>query len=226
MNFVVYYIINIVNNKQYIGCSSNFNKRKKEHLNKLRKQKHENLYLQRSWDKHGEQNFIFEIKFQFSTSKEMYNKEIELIDNEDNLYNTAKGGQGGNIFSTLSEEKQIQIRKYKSEQTKELVRNGIIPKPKKFKEYLEGDALNKQLFKWSECKKGDKNGRFKYNDKVYQLDLNYKIIKIWNYLYDFKHQKEFTYQYVRKCCLKIKGYNKHKNFFWMFESDYKVFCEG
>jgi group I intron endonuclease len=226
MNFVVYYIINIVNNKQYIGCSSNFDKRKKEHLYKLHKQKHENIYLQRAWDKYGENNFTFEVKFQFSTSKEMYNKEIELIYQENNLYNTAKGGQGGDIFSTLSEEKQLEIRKIKSKQTKEFFKTGVIPKPKKFKEYLEGEALNKQLLKWSECKKGKKNSRFKYSDKVYQLDLTYKIVKIWDFLYNLKNNEEYTYQYVRKCCLKIKGYNKHKNFYWMFEKDYKLFCEG
>jgi group I intron endonuclease len=226
MNFVIYYITNTVTNKQYIGCSSNFDKRKKEHLNKLFKQKHENIYLQRAWDKYGKENFKFEIKFQFSTSEEMYSKEIELIKQENNLYNIANGGLGGDIFSTLSKEKQLEIRKIKSKQTKEFFKTGVLSKPKKFKEYLDEEALNKQLLKWSECKKGEKNGRFKYKDKVYQLDSNYKVIKIWNYLYELKYQNEFTYQYVRKCCLKIKGYNQHKNFFWMFETDYKKMCEG
>ena len=57
----IYQIKNLVNNKIYIGSSVCFNKRKKTHILHLRKGKHHSIKLQRSWNKYGENSFIFEI---------------------------------------------------------------------------------------------------------------------------------------------------------------------
>lgn len=55
----IYYIENIINDKIYIGSSSNIEKRIANHRNCLRKQMHTNPRLQNSWDKYGEQAFDF-----------------------------------------------------------------------------------------------------------------------------------------------------------------------
>lgn len=55
----VYKIINTITNQFYIGSSKNFRFRKSEHLYKLRHNKHKNSYLQNSWNKYKEENFIF-----------------------------------------------------------------------------------------------------------------------------------------------------------------------
>lgn len=55
----IYKIANSINGKFYIGSTKNFRSRKASHLNKLRKNKHDNIHLQRSWNKHGENSFEF-----------------------------------------------------------------------------------------------------------------------------------------------------------------------
>jgi group I intron endonuclease len=58
----VYIIRNQINNKIYIGSSVvSFLKRMWHHNAMLRNKKHKNSYLQSSYNKHGEENFIFEI---------------------------------------------------------------------------------------------------------------------------------------------------------------------
>jgi group I intron endonuclease len=57
----IYRIRNLVDNKVYIGSTINFANRKSVHFSCLRNGKHENPYLQASFNKHGEQSFLFEI---------------------------------------------------------------------------------------------------------------------------------------------------------------------
>lgn len=57
----IYVILNIVNNKVYVGSTKNFTKRKSAHFNLLVKNKHWNVKLQRSFNKHGIENFMFKI---------------------------------------------------------------------------------------------------------------------------------------------------------------------
>lgn len=57
----IYRIKNILNNKCYYGSSKDINKRWNRHKNELNKNKHGNILLQKSWNKYGNENFIFEI---------------------------------------------------------------------------------------------------------------------------------------------------------------------
>ena len=57
----IYKITSITSGKIYIGCASNIRTRINGHLYNLRKDKHNNSYLQRAWTKYGEENFIFEM---------------------------------------------------------------------------------------------------------------------------------------------------------------------
>lgn len=57
----VYQIINIVNNKSYIGSSINMRLRKNQHSNQLVKDKHPNKKLQNSFNKYKAINFRFKI---------------------------------------------------------------------------------------------------------------------------------------------------------------------
>jgi len=57
----IYKITNKINNKVYIGQSDRLSEREREHFYRLDKQTHSNEYLQRSYNKHGKDNFIFEI---------------------------------------------------------------------------------------------------------------------------------------------------------------------
>lgn len=57
----VYSITCLVNQKIYIGSSSNIYKRWNNHRWLLKNNKHNNNYLQNAWNKYGEENFKFDI---------------------------------------------------------------------------------------------------------------------------------------------------------------------
>jgi group I intron endonuclease len=57
----LYKIVNKVNGKFYIGSSVNIRDRFYNHKSQLNRNIHDNLYLQRAWNKHGENNFEFVI---------------------------------------------------------------------------------------------------------------------------------------------------------------------
>lgn len=59
----IYWIRNIITNVRYIGQSINLKKRKRVHWSLLKNNKHWNVHLQRSFNKHGKENFIFETLF-------------------------------------------------------------------------------------------------------------------------------------------------------------------
>lgn len=75
----IYRILNIVNNKFYIGSSVNIKGRKNTHIHRLRKNKHSSPYLQNSYNKHGEINFKFEI-LELCTSDCILDREQSYID--------------------------------------------------------------------------------------------------------------------------------------------------
>jgi len=55
----IYKIINLVNNKFYIGSSINIYSRWSKHKNLLRKNQHKNKHLQSAWNKYTEDSFEF-----------------------------------------------------------------------------------------------------------------------------------------------------------------------
>ena len=55
----IYKIINVVNNKFYVGSAVDFKRRKTRHFSELRTKKHNNSKLQNAWNKYGEQAFVF-----------------------------------------------------------------------------------------------------------------------------------------------------------------------
>lgn len=67
----IYEIRNLINNKHYIGSSIDFQVRSREHINKLKTNKHDNPKLQNAFNKHGD---IFEI-----TILEECDKDVVLL---------------------------------------------------------------------------------------------------------------------------------------------------
>jgi group I intron endonuclease len=55
----IYKIINIINNKFYVGSAVNFSRRRTRHFSELKTQKHNNQKLQAAWNKYGPDAFIF-----------------------------------------------------------------------------------------------------------------------------------------------------------------------
>lgn len=55
----IYKIINVVNNKFYVGSAVDLKRRKTRHFSELRNKRHPNGHLQAAWIKYGEQSFVF-----------------------------------------------------------------------------------------------------------------------------------------------------------------------
>jgi len=76
----IYQIKNLVNQKVYIGSSKEFKRRYTQHLNTLKKGTHHNKHLQASFNKHGSDNFTFEVlEVTEGTTEERLLKEQEYI---------------------------------------------------------------------------------------------------------------------------------------------------
>lgn len=114
MKKYIYKITNIVNGKCYIGQSKDARKRIQGHILSLRKNKHDNRYLQFAWNKYGEENFKFEIIDYTEDYNEKEKYYIQFYDstNHDKGYNILPGGENPPIGShaTLSKEDVEKIK--------------------------------------------------------------------------------------------------------------------
>lgn len=100
----IYCIENLVNHKKYIGQSVDIEARWRYHKSELRRDIHGNDYLQKAWNKYGENNFQFYI-LEYCAIDVMDDREIYYIalynaTNRDYGYNLESGG---NINKTLSD---------------------------------------------------------------------------------------------------------------------------
>lgn len=94
----IYQIVNIISDKRYIGKSNNIERRFWQHRNELNKGTHGNKYLQRAWNKYGQDNFVFSV-LEECTYDGLNEREIYWISrfggcNSNSLYNATPGGDG------------------------------------------------------------------------------------------------------------------------------------
>ena len=94
----IYQIRNLVNGKVYIGSTINLNKRKLKHFNLLKNNKHDNSHLQSSFNKHSEQNFIFEVIEEVQEKTNLIEREQFYLDALKPEYNICK--IAGNTLGT------------------------------------------------------------------------------------------------------------------------------
>ena len=93
----IYCIENTIDNKKYIGLSRDIRRRWNEHKSELRNNKHENIYLQRAWNKYGEDAFSFNVielcdPFVICDRERYYIAEYHTLSHE-NGYNLTSGGE-------------------------------------------------------------------------------------------------------------------------------------
>lgn len=99
MLYYIYKIENLINHKIYIGLTNNLERRQKRHFSDLRRNCHDNSFLQKEYNQYGNENFSFEKIFQGDVSEqEIGEKEkyyIQLYDSYKNGYNQNEGGNFG-----------------------------------------------------------------------------------------------------------------------------------
>lgn len=106
-NCGIYVIRNLINDNIYIGSSVNIKKRFCQHRNSLRKNKHHNKYLQRSWNKYGEENFEFIVIERHSYPEKILGRENKCILLYNPEYNSVRVNKEGRFV--LSEETKRRI---------------------------------------------------------------------------------------------------------------------
>ena len=115
----IYKIVNILNGKVYVGQSRRIRQRWVKHRVALRQNKHDNVHLQRAWNKYGEEAFVFFI-VERCTSEQLTEREGFYID----LWKTRVQENGYNLGGLTDGKKTV------SEETREKLRQVHLGKPK------------------------------------------------------------------------------------------------
>jgi group I intron endonuclease len=117
----IYAIINIIDDKHYVGQASDRDYRWREHRKALRGFYHHSILLQRAWCKHGEHNFIFVVLEVLTDVSNLNDREVywgNLLKPE---YNVAPLGGSMRGYKHTDEARQnmskSQIGKTQSEET-------------------------------------------------------------------------------------------------------------
>lgn len=108
--YFVYKITNKVNEKKYIGITSDIKRRFYQHVWMLRNNRHHSIKLQRAYNKYGEDSFSFDIIEEVDCDADQIAKReilyIALFDSCDNGYNQSYGGENTSNLVMSEETKQ------------------------------------------------------------------------------------------------------------------------
>lgn len=176
MNSGIYIINNIINNKVYVGSSSNIERRWKKHKSLLKNNKHHSKYLQSSWNTYGEENFHFIVIEEVKNSLHLIAVEQTFLDyfksyDKENGYNHLRIANS-NLGMKLDQKTKDKIRnanigKTLCQETKNKIRDGNLGKKHKdlSKQKMREAAKNRKHSqetkeKMSLLKMGEKNHRF------------------------------------------------------------------
>ena len=197
----VYQIINTINSNQYIGSSVNLKRRKNEHFNLLRKNKHNNKHLQNSYNKYGEENFLFVILEICEKIKCVEIEQIHINKHKPifNINPTAGNSLGiKHSNETIEKIRNSKIGKKKTEETKEKIRNSI-------------NKLIKEKGCWGGAGGGvrtEKQKEFmrthpstvKKSKPIQQLSLENKPIKKWKSTHEIQRELGYYPIHISRCC--------------------------
>jgi group I intron endonuclease len=94
MNCGLYKITNVKTGMFYVGSSNDIKRRWRAHRSLLRTNKHQNIYLQNAWNKHGSESFTFDLTAEVEEDRLLVEEQTlldELFANKRELiYNIAE----------------------------------------------------------------------------------------------------------------------------------------
>jgi len=197
----IYSITNIVNGKRIIGQSDHIYRRWKSHISYLRRNAHPNPILQRSWNKHGENNFKLDILFLCSI-QDLNSAEIKFIDvcrteNREFGYNLIPGGT--KPPPKTEEQKKKMSESMKGEKNWNFGRDFSSEHRKRIGDAQRGDKSSWFGKKMSETTKkkigdahrGDKNWNFgKHHSEEWKNHMSLCFMGEKNHMYGKKVSEE------------------------------------
>lgn len=229
----IYSILNLKENKYYIGQSRNCENRFLLHIGELNKNKHYNSNLQNDWNKYGSALFEFKIIDKCKTNSELNKKEkyyIKLYDSIDNGYNIQSGGDyksRRNIGKILQYDLEDNLVK-EWNSINEIIKTN----PYTRKMILKCISLEIHSYKgyiWklkSEIIRKSKSYNTCGSKKIYQISLTGEILKLWDSAILASEILNIKYGGILNCASKAKSnihMKTYKNYIWVWESDYESF---
>lgn len=207
--------MNTVTGFRYIGCSKNHEARWKEHRRDLSKNNHHSIHLQRAWNKYGKDRFTFNIIQEYKSADAMFLNEVRMIEDSSNLYNIAAGGKGGDYTRNWTEEQRSNYSKLMSKVSKERYKDPKEREKANVFKNLTPEEREKRLLLWSEVKKGKRNGGYKHDRPVQQIDKKTgEVIRIYEDLCEVAEVTGFERRNILNCLKKRKGNLSAKGYKW------------
>jgi group I intron endonuclease len=230
----IYLIKNIKTEKVYVGSSVKLEAREQRHFKNLSDGNHHSNKLQNSYNKHGEDSFIFD-------SIEEYDEidNDKLIQREQywtDYYDSYKGGYNcrpkaennyghkhsektKKLMSKLhSGENNAMYGRKLSEETKEKIRQKILGRfvSDETREKLREAGLDRSHSEETKFKQS----RIKKSKPILQLDENFCVIKEWYSKREPLRDLGIRVDYA------VKSKNKFtKGFYWVYKDEYESFLK-
>lgn len=191
----VYKILNISNNKYYIGSTKQtFQHRLNHHLQALRNNTHKNSHLQHAWNKYGEENFKFLI-IEVCERSVVYDREQFYLDQRDlTLAYNINPLATGPCMTKESIDKQVASRKKFNKEAREIydrVKNNEINLDDVDKKYKNIITL------WMNHEPWNKNKKYKSTDHLkVKHTMTDKLKETYkNHSKKFREEADIVYVY-------------------------------
>lgn len=241
----IYMITNIVNDKKYIGQSRDIRCRWRGHKSDLKRGLHENIILQNSWNKYGEENFKFSI-IEECKLEELDKKEINYIITYNTMcdkrmgFNIESGGFHDKVISEFSKDN---MRKgHPARAVLQLDKQGNIIRDwetgaRGIERDLKINSTN--IYRCCDNKLKESHGFiWQYKDtfnketfdsknfistevkrSVCQISLDGKLVKTWSCIRDAVRELNAHGGTISDCC-KMGVQKTHKGFIWVYSEKY------
>ena len=220
---VIYKIINNINNKIYIGKTSNIKRRLSQYNYMLRFNLLHNSHLQSSILKYGRENFTFEI-LEFSNEENLNNREKYWINfyksyNPKFGYNKTFGGDG--LIAT--EEIKLKISNSLigiTHSNKRKLNQSESHKGKTLSDETKIKQSNSQKIRFQENSEIIKHRLAMSKEPIIQLELDGTFIKEFISIREAERMTKIHSSTISRVCK-----NKRKsagNYLWMYKKDFEA----
>lgn len=224
----IYKIVNLVNNKIYVGSSVNLPSRKYEHFKKLSNNVHHNAHLQNSYNKYSKENFVFQVVEYINIIEDRQELKNILLEREQYYINTlqpqynirpiavscAGCKKSKDTCKKIVVSRKNNNKEWHTQETKEKIRNAnkgheVTQETKeKIKQYRIGKKQTQETKE--KIKNTLKNRPAKNRKKVINITTN----KIFDSITQASKFYNISDKYIIQVC---KGVRKHAGgYFWKY----------